>query len=100
MIGESMIIVLAGLGVNILKTNDTPEKLTIWITVPKTSTKVDVNGNEMAGEFLAKRIKKNFTEMGMKRLELRYKVLDIDWDDQKGAEAEIEMKKTIFGSQW
>lgn len=100
MLREAMLITWAGFGVIIDNEVETQENYTIYISVPKSSYNKDVHGKEMSGNFLAKRFKEILTEMGIKRLTVKYKIRDEIWTEAKKQEAELNMKKQIFGSQY
>lgn len=99
-IGEAMYITWCGFGIIIDNIIETYDSLTIYISVPKTSNHIDANDNEMSGAFLAKRIKQTLTEMGVKRLTVKYKIRDEVWSEEKRLAAEAQAKKELFRSQW
>ena len=101
--GKAMLLTFAGMGIKIDNINETTDNLTLYISVPKDaddSIERDVNGYVMAGEHLAKTIKRKLTEMGLKRLTVKYKIRDEVWNKAKRNISETEMRKDIFGSQW
>ena len=98
-IGAGMLIAWAQMGVTVDHTEETPDKLSVWISVPVDSYHVDAHGNTMAGDLLAKRIKSTMQKMGVKRLELRRKIRNETWTKEKADAAELDMKKALFGSQ-
>ena len=100
MLGETMLITWAGFGLFITKTDETQENLTIYISVPRTSYERNAYNEEMSGRFLAKRFKEAMNDMGLKRLTVKYKIRDEIWTKEKRVEAELNMKKKIFGSQY
>lgn len=53
-LGESIYIVWMSFGIVIEKINESVDSLEIFISVPKSSYRNDVHGNEMAGDILAK----------------------------------------------
>ena len=100
MLGEVMMITWAGFGVIIDNTEETQESLTIYISVPSSSYQKNEKGEEMSGKFLAKRFKETMIDMGVKRLTVKCKIRDEIWTEVKKQEAELNMKKQIFGSQY
>lgn len=89
------------MGVIIDKELETQESLTIYISVPEHSYHKDVHGKEMAGTHLAKRIKETLVKMGIKRLTVKYKIRTGDyWTKEKSNQADLEMRKKLFGSQY
>lgn len=100
MIGKAMYITWRGLGIEICNVKETEDSLTLYISVPKDTDHLNAYGQKMSGEFLAKRIKETLTEMGVKRLSVKYKIRDEVWDDNKRKLAEIAAKKELYGSQW
>ena len=99
-LGEAIYIVWMSLGVVIEKINESVDSLEIFISVPKSSYRNDVHGNEMAGDHLAKRFKDKTKDMGVKRLTVRYRVRDEYWTEQMGKDAEVKVRQAIYGSQW
>lgn len=100
-LGEGVTIAWAGFGVKTENIEETTESLTIYISVPETSDHRNVRDEMMAGDRLAKRFKEAMAEMGVKRLIVKYRIRKGDhWTDAKKEAAEIEMRKSIYGSQW
>ncbi|MGN0245746.1 MAG: hypothetical protein ACI4DK_07255 [Lachnospiraceae bacterium] len=95
-LGEAMYITWCGLGIIIDKIDETFDDLIIYISVPKNTT----IASDLYGDKLAKRLKETLTEMGVKRLTVKYKIRDEVWNTEKRAAAEIEARKKLFGSQW
>ena len=52
-------------------------------SVPKSSDHRDANGNEMAGHYLARTIRKKLEAMGWKFSVCKYRIRDEHWDDAK-----------------
>ena len=101
MMSKAILITWASMGVKIENLNETTESLDIEISVPETSFELDVHGNEMSGKLLIKRFKTKMTKMGVKRLNLTGKIRYGDhWSREKRQSAEIDMKKSLFESQW
>lgn len=101
--GKAMLLTFAGMGIKIDNINETTDNLTLYISVPKDaddSIERDVNGYVMAGEHLAKTVKRKLTAMGIKRLTVKYKIRDEVWNKSMREAAETEMKKELFRSQW
>ena len=99
-LGESIYIVWMSFGIVIEKINESVDNLEIFISVPKSSYRNDVHGNEMAGDILAKRFQDKMRGIGVKRLTVRYRVRDEYWTEQMYKDAEIKARQMIYGSQW
>ena len=55
----------------------------------------------MSGMTLAKRFKTTMTEMGIKRLTVKSRIRTGEsWTKEMSDAAELEMRKTIYGSQY
>lgn len=99
--GSVMMIVWAGLGLQIENTKENIESLEIWISVPEHSHHKNAKGEEMAGMNLAKRFKTTLVEMGVKRLTVKARIRAGEyWTEEMSQVAELEMQKTIYGSQY
>ena len=99
-LGEAAYIVWASLGVEIDKINEYVDNFEIFISVPKSSYRNDVHGNEMAGDYLAKRFKDTMKDIGVKRLTVRYRVRNEHWTEQMYKDAIVKARQMIYGSQW
>ena len=99
-LGESIYIVWMSFGIVIEKVNESVDSLEIFISVPKSSYRHDVHGNEMAGDHLARRFKDTMKGIGVKRLTVRYRVRDEYWTEQMYKDAIVKAKQMIYGSQW
>lgn len=100
-IGEAMMLTWAGFGMIIEKQNETRESLEVYISVPEHSFEVDAEQTEMAGEVLAKRFKTVLTDMGVKRLIVKYRVRPGEyWTPEMRRNAELDMRRTLYGSQY
>ena len=99
-LGESIYIVWMSFGIVIEKVNESVDSLEIFISVPKSSYRNDVHGNEMAGDHLARRFKDTMKGIGVKRLTVRYRVRDEYWTEQMYKDAIVKAKQMIYGSQW
>lgn len=100
MLREAILITWAGFGLIIDKEIENQENYIIYVSVPKSSFHKDAYGEEMSGDFLAKRFKEILIEMGVKRLTVKYKIRDEIWTETKKQEAELNMRKKLFGSQY
>lgn len=101
MIGEAMLITWYGFGLTIDKELESQEELLLYVSVPEKSYKYDVHNNEMSGDYLAKRFKEILTEMGVKRLKVKYRIrMGEYWTKDMGDSAMLMMKKKLFGSQY
>lgn len=99
-LGEAAYITWMSFGVKIEKVNESIDKLELFISVPKSSCKKDVNNNEMASDHLAKRFKNVLFEMGVKRLVVKYRVRNEHWTEEMSKAAIVKSKQNIYGSQW
>ena len=97
--GEVMLIVWAGLGLQIEKHNETTEYLEIYISVPETSYHTNAHKEQMAGAVLAKRFKTVMNDMGLKKLIVKSRIRKGDnWTPEKAKNAEEQMKHDIYGN--
>lgn len=99
-LGEAVYIVWASFGVEIEKVNESVDSLEIFISVPKSSYKINTHGNEMAGDYLAKLFKDKMKDMGVKRLTVRYRIRNEYWTEQMSQDSSVKARQTIYGSQW
>lgn len=100
-IGNAMAITWAGFGLRIEKTTETQDMLEVYISVPESSFHRNVDGDEMSGVTLAKRFKTTLTEMGVKRLTVKSRIRCGEvWTRELADEAELNMRKQLFGSQY
>lgn len=101
MIGESMMIVWAELGLTIDNVLEEQEQLTVFISVPESGYRKHSSGEIMAGKFLAKRFKETMADLGVKRLTVKSKIRSGDiWTEEKAKDAELKMRKQLFCSQY
>ena len=63
------------------------EKTDISFTVPKNSELIDVNGNEMSGDLLAKKVIKLYSSFGV-NLNFDYEIREEKWTKEKSQNAE------------
>ena len=100
-LGEAMMMTWAKMGLKIENQIETQESLTIYISVPEFSDERNVYGEEMSGMRLAKRYKEMLIDMGVKRLTVKAKIRPGEhWTKEMGKEAELNMRKMIYGSQY
>lgn len=100
-LGNIFMIEWAGLGLQIENTIETQESLTVYVSVPETSYRLDVNNEQMAGLKLAKRFKEVMTDMGVKRLTVKYKIrYNEHWTKAMEDEAILNMRKCMYKSQY
>lgn len=100
-IGNAIAITWAGFGLRIEKTTETQDMLEVYISVPESSFHRNVNGDEVAGATLAKRFKSSLIEMGVKRLTVKSRIRCGEaWTKELADEAELNMRKQLFGSQY
>lgn len=99
-LGEVAYITWMSYGVIFDKINESTDSLILYISVPFSSYYRDVNNTEMAGEFLAKRFKATMTDMGIKRLTVKYKIRNEHWTKERSDAAEVCARQNIYGSQW
>lgn len=103
MMGQAMYLTWRGLGVEIDNVKESTDELVFYISVPKDTIaahSVSSTGDKMAGAYLAKRVKKTMTDMGVKRLTVKYRVRDEVWTEDKRKLAEENARKEMYGSQW
>lgn len=100
-LGEAMLISMAGAGIKIENETETQESLTIYISVPEFSDEKNVYGEEMSGMRLVKRYKEMLIDMGIKHLTVKVKIRSGEhWTKEMGQEAELNMRKILYGSQY
>ena len=100
-LGESMMMTWAKMGLKIENQIETQESLTIYISVPEFSDERNVCNEEMSGMRLAKRYKELLIDMGVKRLTVKAKIRAGEhWTKEMGKEAELNIRKIIYGSQY
>lgn len=100
-LGEAMMITWTGFGIKIEQQNETQESLEIYISVPEHSFDFNVKREEMAGKILAKRFKTILTDMGVKRLVLKYRIRQGEyWTKEMKDRAELDMRRMLYGSQY
>ena len=99
-IGTAMMITWAALGVTIDRDNETAEGIEVYISVPEHSYNRNQAGEEMAGDILAARFKSTLTELGVKRLTVRYRIRTGErWTEEMRTQAELAAQRTLLGSQ-
>ena len=96
-LGEAAYITWMSFGVEIDKINESADELELFISVPKSSYKKDVDNNEMASDFLAKRFKTVLSEMGVKRLVVKYRIRNECWTEKMSKQSIKEATQTIYG---
>lgn len=100
-LGEAMMMTWAKMGLKIENQIETQESLTIYISVPEFSDERNVHNEEMSGMRLAKRYKEMLMDMGVKRLTVKAKIRAGEhWTKEMGQEAELNMRKILYGSQY
>ena len=100
-LGEAMMMTWAKMGLKIENQIETQESLTIYISVPEFSDERNVRNEEMSGIRLAKRYKEMLIDMGVKRLTIKAKIRSGEhWTKEMGQEAELNMRKILYGSQY
>lgn len=100
-LGEAMMMTWAKMGLKIENQIETQESLTIYISVPEFSDERNIRNEEMSGIRLAKRFKDTFIDMGVKRLTVKTKIRSGEyWTKEMGKEAELNMRKMLYGSQY
>lgn len=100
-LGEAMMLTWAKMGLKIENQIETQESLTIYISVPEFSDERNVRNEEMCGMRLAKRYKEMLIDMGIKRLTVKAKIrFGEHWTKEMGKDAELNMRKMIYGSQY
>lgn len=97
----AMLLTWAKMGITLDKEVETDTSYTIYISVPEHSFEHDVDGVEMAGNHLARRIKRTLTEMGVKNLIVKAKIRKGDtWTKKKAGTAYNTKGREIYQSQW
>lgn len=97
----AMLLTWAQMGITLDKEVETDTSYTIYISVPEHSFEHDVDGVEMAGNHLARRIKQTLTEMGVKNLVVKAKIRKGDtWTKEKAGTAYNIKGREIYRSQW
>ena len=99
-LGEAAYIVWMSFGIVLDKVNESVNSLEMYISVPSSSYHYDANNNQMAGDFLAKRFKTVLTEIGIKRLTVKYKIRNEHWTEEMSKNATVRATQEIYGSQW
>lgn len=69
-----MLIGWASFGIKLDKVDDSGRSTVIYITVPEHSEEHDVNGDEMSGRHLAKRIKETLPESTQVEFIVKFKI--------------------------
>lgn len=100
-LGEAMMMSMAKMGLKIENSIETQESLSIYISVPEFSDERNIRDEEMSGMRLAKRYKEMLIDMGIKRLTVKAKIRSGEhWTKTMGEEAELNMRKMLYGSQY
>ena len=100
-LAEAMMLTWAKMALKIENQIETQESLTIYISVPEFSDERNVRNEEMSGIRLAKRYKEMLIDMGIKRLTVKAKIRSGEhWTKEMGKDAELNMRKMIYGSQY
>ena len=100
-LGEAMLMTWAKMGLKIENETETQESLTIYISVPEFSDERNIHNEEMSGMRLAKRYKEMLIDMGIKRLTVKARIRSGEyWTKEMGKEAELNMRKMLYGSQY
>lgn len=99
--GNIWLITLAGYGITIDHEEETDTSYSLWISVPEHSYQKDVDGNEMAGDYLARRVKTMLKEFGVKNLTVYAKIRKgVYWTEDDSKNATNQMGRSIYRSQW
>lgn len=100
-LGEAMMMSMAKMGLRIENETETQESITIYVSVPEFSDERNIRNEEMAGMRLAKRYKEMLIDMGIKRLTVKAKIRSGEhWTKEMGKEAELNIRKMLYGSQY
>ena len=100
-LGEAMMMSIAKMGLRIENETETQESITIYVSVPEFSDERNIRNEEMAGMRLAKRYKEMLIDMGIKRLTVKAKIRSGEhWTKEMGKEAELNIRKMLYGSQY
>ena len=96
-LGRAIYIAWKQLGITIDHVSETTCKTEIWISVPETSDEINVEGKQMAGMVLARRIKETLTEMGVRNLTVKVKIRKGDhWSTKDGERAKTDALNAIY----
>ena len=91
----------AGYGIKVERQNKTFDTLEIYISVPEHSFRLNVHQEEMSGKFLAERFKEVLRDMGLKCLVVKFRIRQGEyWTKEMADTAELDMRKSIYGSQF
>ena len=94
--GRSIILGLAEIGVQIEKLDEREDAVRIFISVPEHSEERNDDGVEMAGNVLARALRRKMKAFIRKELVLFCRIRkDDSWTKRKGILAEEEMKKKL-----
>lgn len=100
-LGEAMMMTWAKMGLKIENETETQESLTIYISVPEFSDERNIHNEEMSGMRLAKRYKEMLIDMGIKRLTVKARIRSGEhWTKEMGKDAELNIRKMLYGSQY
>ena len=100
-LGEAMLMTWAKMGLKIENETETQESLTIYISVPEFSDERNIHNEEMSGMRLAKRYKEMLIDMGIKRLTVKARIRSGEhWTKEMGKDAELNIRKMLYGSQY
>lgn len=98
---QAALIAFATFGIVVENHNETDESLEFYISVPEDSYHCDADEKTMAGMHLANRFKQSLIDMGVKRLTVKARIRKGEyWTKEKSKEAELDIKKMIYGSQY
>lgn len=98
--GNIVILAFSEYGVYFEKNEETEDELKLYISTPEHSYKRNSEGVEMAGLFLAKRVKQVLKDQGVKRLTLLNKIRKGEyWDKAKEVAYMDLVKRKLYKSQ-
>ena len=96
--GKAMLIVWAGLGVEIERAEPIEGSggILCYFSVPKSSFKCDAHSIEMSGKHLASKFKHTLEEMGIKFDDCQYRIRNENWTEADRERAEKVMKNGLI----
>lgn len=100
MMGRSMLITYAELGVQIDKFDNTDAGIILLFSVPKSSYHKGANDIEMSGKYLAQRVKRTLEEMGIVFADCKYKTRDEYWNEDMAKLARKMAYKDMGYKDW
>lgn len=95
-IALSVIIAMAGFGIEIENAEETENNNIMYISVPERSQLKDINGEEMSGKNLAVRVKEKLNDSNTKKLIVKFKVRKGEFWTKEHEQRAIETYKKML----